>query len=353
MAGRDDARRSSGGGGVNPVALMVTWLAITVLVGFRYSVGGDWKSYADQYAQMRGATFADALSHVEPGYSLINWVSDQLDLGIAGVNVMAAAIFAYGLIVFCNWLPRPWIAICVAMPYLIIVVAMGYTRQGIAIGFVMAGLVALARGSNIKFILFVTLAITVHKSAIVMFPMAALVNSKSRAWALLWSGGVCLALFYVFVADSAENAYRGYISAEMQSQGALVRLGLNALAGGGLIYFRSQIVADPVKIKLFSVMSFLSLLFFALFFVTNVSTALDRVGLYLLPLQLVFFSYLPDLIAGRALTEKNSRFGSKFGKHPAPGWVVPATAGFYGLVLFIWLNFSNYAFYWLPYRWDI
>ena len=65
------------------------------------------------------------------------------------------------------------------------------------------------------------------------------------------------------------------------------------------------------------------------------STAVDRVALYLLPLQLVVFAYLPE-VAGRATT-------------PNKDWVW-LVLGYYALVQFVWFNYATHAPWWIPYR---
>ena len=72
-----------------------------------------------------------------------------------------------------------------------------------------------------------------------------------------------------------------------------------------------------------------------LYFVLPSSTAVDRVGLYMLPLQLVVFSHLPDVL------------GKQNGGKPI--WVALVLA-YYCAVQFVWLNFASHAKYWLPYR---
>ncbi len=64
------------------------------------------------------------------------------------------------------------------------------------------------------------------------------------------------------------------------------------------------------------------------------TTAVDRIALYLTPLQVVVYSRLPYLMR------------RKFSQQS----VVVALITGYGVVLYIWLNFASHAKYWLPYR---
>jgi hypothetical protein len=72
-----------------------------------------------------------------------------------------------------------------------------------------------------------------------------------------------------------------------------------------------------------------------LIILATATTAVDRIGLYMLPLQLLVFSYLPDVFG---------RQGRRNG-----GWVF-AVLGYYGAVLFVWLNFAVHSDAWVPYR---
>ena len=81
----------------------------------------------------------------DPGYLFLNWISAKLNGGIAGANLLCGFIFSLGLSIFCRNLPRPFLALAVAMPYMVIVVSMGYSRQAVALGVTMIALVAISR----------------------------------------------------------------------------------------------------------------------------------------------------------------------------------------------------------------
>lgn len=177
--------RSEGstGGNLRPAGQAIVWapvwLLLTLLVGYRFQVGGDWGSYILYLAIVDGLDFAEVLKKEEPAYQLLNWLSIQMDWGIFGVNLIGGAIFAFGLVAFCRRQPRPWLALAVAIPYLVIVVGMGYSRQGIALGLAMLGLVALGNRSILKFVTWVSLAALFHKSAVLLLPISALASTRN------------------------------------------------------------------------------------------------------------------------------------------------------------------------------
>jgi hypothetical protein len=64
------------------------------------------------------------------------------------------------------------------------------------------------------------------------------------------------------------------------------------------------------------------------------STAVDRVALYLIPLQLFVFARLPDL--ARTTQTRTA--------------VVVGIVFYYAAVQYVWLNYATHAQYWTPYQ---
>jgi hypothetical protein len=116
------------------IAWAAVWLLLTLLIGFRYEVGGDWFNYLGHLQAAGYQNVDSAVEKGDPAYRLLNLLAVRLGWGIAGVNLISASLFSAGLVYFCRGLPRPWLALAVAMPYMVTVVAMGYTRQGVALG---------------------------------------------------------------------------------------------------------------------------------------------------------------------------------------------------------------------------
>ena len=326
--------RAMPSGRLNGAWILLT-IALTLFIGLRVEVGADWFNYYRylEFAENKGILALIGME--DPGYMLLNGLSLELGAGIFGVNVIGAFFFSIGLVVFCRSLPRPWLALAVAMPYAVIVVGMGYTRQGIALGFAMLGLVALGRRSTMWFVVWVVIGATFHKSAVLLLPIAALASSRGRYWTLMWVGVVGLVAYYVLLADSVDALYQNYVEAEYQSQGALIRLTMNALPAAILLVFQGRFRFGSSEALLWRWFAIISLTLLALLLVTSASTAVDRVALYMLPLQMVVFSHLPNVVGvdGR----RNDQ-------------IVFSVLLYYATVLFVWFNFATHAEYWLPYR---
>jgi hypothetical protein len=312
------------------------FLLLVLLIGLRHEVGGDWYNYLPMVRDASYQSLTQAAARSDPAYGLFNWLGARSGFGIYFVNIVCAVLFSWGLVVFCRAQPRPWLALVVAVPYLVIVVAMGYTRQGVAIGLAMLALVALSERKLLRFVLFVAVAATFHKSAVILLPLAVLAGTRQKLWTVFWMG-LSFALFYVLLLqDSVESLHSGYIAAEMQSEGAALRAAMNAVPALMFLMFRRRFDMPQADRTFWTWMSLgaLGLVAMLLGF-SSASTAVDRVALYWIPLQLVVLSRLPQAIARKGSLERYLVFG-----------VVAYSAA----VLFVWLVFSAHSPEWLPYQ---
>lgn len=313
----------------------VTIVVLTLLIGFRHEVGGDWGNYLRHFFFVDGFSLLNILEMGDPGYQFLNWINTELGFGIYGVNLMGGAVFSVGLARLCCRQQFPWLALTIAIPYLVIVVAMGYSRQAIALGCAMIGLVALMQGRNAFFVFWLLIGATMHKTAILLLPMVALATVQNRfATALLVA--VAVAIFYqLLLSQSVDLLVKNYVEAAYQSEGAFVRLAMNALPAGIFLALRKSFDFSKTESRLWLLFSLFSMFLFALYFVTDATTALDRMGLYMLPLQLVIWGNLPQALGRFEGSQSN--------------WSV-AVVGYTGAVLFVWLNFAAHSYAWLPYQ---
>ena len=60
------------------IGMSVGLLLLTVMIGFRYQVGGDWLNYQEIFKRSAFRTFDQTLLQSDPGYALLNWASQQL-----------------------------------------------------------------------------------------------------------------------------------------------------------------------------------------------------------------------------------------------------------------------------------
>jgi len=323
-------------GHLKPSQARWMWVCVgvifAVMMGLRHEVGGDWGSYSRHFARVSRLSFNEVVTSGDPGYYLLTWFFAQVGGSIYMVNLVCASVMMWGTVRFCRAQPSPWLALVAAVPYMLVVVGMGYSRQAVALGFALLGLVALGNGRVRMFVVWVAIGATFHKSAVLLLPIAGLASSRNRfltAGLAIFATGL---LYYLLLRDSSEALWANYVGTAYQSQGGLVRVLMNVVPAILLLVLRERLVPDPQERKLWMWIAVFSLICLPL--VTIASTAVDRVALYLIPIQLFVFARLPRM-AKSVLTRTP---------------MVLATVGYYAAVLFVWLNFAVHAGYWLPYK---
>ena len=109
---------------------------------------------------------------------------------------------------------------------------------------------------------------------------------------------------------------------------------MNALPASIFLALYKKFDLEEQEERIWKWFSYVSILLFLLFFLTDASTALDRIALYAIPIQLVVFSYLPDIF----------KIGGHFNK-----LIILVIIFYYFLTLFVWLNFAAHSNKWIPY----
>ncbi len=322
---------------VNSKPGWATLFFLTLIIGLRHQVGGDWITYEGQVDAAWGLPFIEVLKEQkDPSYGVLIWIGANIFGGIYLVNLVCGFIFSIGLLRFCRLLPRPWLALAVASPYLITVVAMGYTRQAVAIGLGMIAIGELMKANRFQFFLWIALAITFHKSAIVLIPFATFSAVKNKFLTFLGVLVIGGLLFFLLVQESLDTLTHNYIvEAEFHSSGGAIRVLMNFLPALFFLKYKGRFQIDEPQKKFWMWMSYFSCLLMGLITISSATTALDRIALYCIPIQLFVLSYVSEVIGNPR--KRND-------------WVSYAVIFYSFLVGFVWLNFGEFASYWIPYR---
>ncbi len=326
-------------GALPRVQWLLYGLFLVVIIGLRHEVGGDWSNYIENYAHLQGTIFSDLITPEsisnDFGFVVIHWVSLNYLNGIYTTNLICAAIFIAGLLRICKNMPVPWLSLSIAIPYLVIVVAMGYTRQAAAIGFVMWGLIDLLNGRGVRFYGMILLGTLFHKTALFMLPVGFLYgNSIRNLRDLLFFIALFFIAFIALLAERIAHLVHYYITDTqgMESSGAFIRVMMNVVSALVFLYFRKKWETRYSDTGLWVIFCVISLIMLPLTFI--ISTTIDRMALYFIPMQLVILSRAPLLITS---TYNRTLF-------------VLSVLFFYIATMFVWLNFGSYAWAWLPYK---
>lgn len=306
-------------------------LLIAAMIGFRYEVGADWNTYEFIFSYTGFIGFWRAVDLGDPSYQALNWAVHALGGEVVWVNLGCAILFTWGLFRLARVQPYPWLAVLVAVPYMVLVVSM-YTRQGAALGILMAGLASLIRGGSLaRFVVYVLFAATFHRTAIAILPLVVLSRPTHRFINILGGLAAFYALFDMFLADSMEDFVTNYIDREYNSQGAAIRITIEVLAASIFLLRRKDFGFPAAEDRMWYYFALASFAAMAALVVSPSSTAVDRLSLYLMPLQVVVLSRVPFVYTTRNLG-------------------VFLVGAYCFAIQFVWLNFATHAEYWLPYQ---
>ena len=320
---------------LNFFLLFLFAILLVVIIGGRHNIGGDWNPYMVHYNETYGMTLSKAIVNnnmSDVGYMVLNWIMGQLNLGVYGVNLISGILFTTGFFAFAVRMPLPWISLVVAIPFLFVVVSLGYTRQSVAIGFEFFALIALSNYKIFRSIIIIFLGALFHKTFAILFPLVIIVGRRITFLKVFILLLLTLVSAYLLLLDYINHYILYYLENSKHSDGGFIRILMNAVPGiVYIIYYRKWGENFNLE-KVWLIFSIASLVFIPLSFFA--STAIDRLSLYLIPLQIYVWSHFPLIIKNNILR----------------GISVIVIIAAYALVLLVWLNYSRYASYWVPYQ---
>jgi hypothetical protein len=341
---------------INHILWAMVGVLFILLIGLRYFVGTDFDNYLIYYEQsiveardiFTGETvinFTLAYGNA-PAYMFLNAVVQQLGIwglhGIYVVNTFCATLFMIGLIKFCRKQPLPWVALTVAVPFMVCAVAMGYTRQAVALGFLMWGFSLLRPGNEYKYVALVLLGSSFHLSVIATLPFVAVTREKIPKIIYSISGLILFYMFYYLATLDYATSDRNVIdnaaivfqyTATRDSPGGYVRTYMNVLPVlvAFFMWNKIKIISSDADLKLIKWISIATIMCLPALLYS--STMTDRMGLYLMPIQIALW---PRIIAAQKTQLLRSTWAS-------------SVLSFYCVVLYVFFHFANHTHYWLPY----
>jgi hypothetical protein len=323
-------RTSDRGSSAGPLVFFA--IAMALMIGLRYEVGADWDAYQEIFNFAGRARFERTLKFGDPAYQLLNWSISQLRGEVWQVNLICSMIFCWGLLRLARQQPEPWLAMVIAIPYLVVVVAMGYTRQAVAIGLLMAGLAAVQRGdSTLRFAGYVAVAALFHKTAVVALPLVIFAGRRNFILNMIVGVSLMFLFYNLFLERSVGLLARNYLGSSYSSQGATIRITLNLVPAILFLIKQRAFGFEQRERRIWRYFSYAACVFPIALVLSPSSTAVDRLALYIMPLQVVILSRIPQAF-----------------RLPNLGRVM--VVAYSALILFIWLTYAKHAEYWLPYQ---
>lgn len=304
-----------------------------VMIGLRFRVGTDWNNYLLIYMGRQGASLAQSLINREPGFALLNWISEQLGGGLVLVNAIAALIFCWGFFYLASKCREPFLAIVVGTPLIAIAFSMNAIRQAIALGIISYLYATWDTHGIARRIGWVFLAAFFHFSAIFVLTFVAL-SAKTSGWLkFVAAGAIATVIFGVtaFAPSAMESYSQLYVSGEVRAPGALMHIAV--LTSGAVVYllFRKKWNSVYGENLLCFNMAVAAVLALPAVYVSSVGAY--RLSIYLWPMAMYVWSGMPGII------------DTPFGRAAYRLAVVAVSL----TVLLGWATFANNSADWLPY----
>lgn len=316
------------------ILFMLAGLFVILVIGLRYEVGPDWEPYLFIFDFVQRSSLGVIIERGDVGFYMLMWLVARAGYEIWLVNLLCAAIFCIGLLSFARRQPSPWLTVATAIPYLVIVVAMSATRQATAIGFIFLALNAFSQSKLWRAGLWIFVASLFHASSILMLGIAALSYTRNRFQSILLIILLAAPAYYLLSAN-IETYIERYSTAEIQSSGAAIRVVMNFVPA--IIYlFASRRFPDwPHMRVLWRNLAWLAVACVPLLLILPSSTAVDRLALYAVPLQMYVLARLPI-----AVDPALRRVGA---------WTF-AIVGYLALVQYVFLTYSSHRKAWASYQ---
>jgi hypothetical protein len=310
-------------------------LATALMMGLRYEVGADWFNYLDNYDMIQLLSYSQALETFDIGYATLVFIAGRMDAGMWPVNLACGAIMVLGITRYCLRQDNPALTFLVAIPYLVIVVGMGYTRQGVAIGIILAGLANADGRSTLKLIGFILCAALFHRTALLVLPLALAPLARRNLLQAIAGAVVFAVLFALLLRQSTDQLVTTYITQDYESNGAVVRVAMNIVPALLALLLRNRLGFNDYERDMWSVFALVALATLPLVLATSFTTAIDRLALFLIPLQLAILPRLPYAMSRSRQTNAQ--------------WLL-VVCGYSAAIQLVWLVFATHAIYWVPYK---
>jgi hypothetical protein len=164
-----------------------------------------------------------------------------------------------------------------------------------------------------------------------VLPLLVFASERSRLLNALAGIAGFILLYDVFLADDVDSLVKNYVGAEYNSQGAAIRVAMNLVPAFILLVFGKRLELTLAEIRIWRAFAWTSLGLLIMLVVSPSSTAVDRIALYMMPLQIIV---LP-------------RVAFLFGRHQAGRFALILYAA---TIQYTWLNYATHAQYWVPYH---
>jgi hypothetical protein len=183
----------------------------------------------------------------------------------------------------------------------------------------------------VRFAVYVAVAATFHKTAVVALPLVTVANERGRVAGLLIAGALTYLLYGIFLSASVGRLVTNYVDARYAAEGAGIRIAMSVVPATLFFIRWRHLEFSERERRVWRNLSIAAFGFLVLLITIQASAAVDRLALYTIPLQLV------------VLSRPRSVFISE-------GFGTVLIIAYAAIVQFTWLHYAHHARYWVPYQ---
>lgn len=270
------------------MGLVAYYLLLWLFVGLRHEVGPDWFGYTNIYELTSSQDWLAMVGDREPGFFLINKLSQALGWRLHGVNAIGAALFLFGIHRYATRTANAWLATAAVVPFLVFIISMSGVRQAAAIGIVFVLLADWDKAGVARKIIVISLAATIHNSALFMLVFV-LWDGGRYPWLRIAAGSIALLVGIRWLDQSGvTDVYaQRYLEINVESRGAFYHVALSSFPSVLYLAFHRQIAAHGWARPLIFRAALVAIALLPLVLVS--STGASRLALYLSFVQMWVF----------------------------------------------------------------
>lgn len=183
------------------IFLTLTGMFMLFISGFRYGIGFDYFNYFKLLNECKQLSFIDILTFkgpVEPGFSLLLKLISLVTNDIVIMHIILSAIILSILMVYIyNNSAKAWISVYLFVTFGFFFGTMNLVRQYFSAIVFLYGIKYIQKRKFLPFLLVLILAVSIHKSAIIMLPVYFIATIDVN-WKTLSLYGSLTLLAYIF-----------------------------------------------------------------------------------------------------------------------------------------------------------
>ncbi len=305
---------------------------LVLFIGLRYEVGGDWFQYEKIYRETLSRIIQFNLN-LKNDFLFINliYLTSYFSENIVFLNLILATIFIFSINYFLDKDSDFFFIILTSLPIYVFIIGIGFVRQATSISFFLISIKFLINSKIFRSYLFFIISLGFHKT-ILPFILIYLLNIKKNFQIFLII--IIIILFSIIFYDSFSRLIFYYLGQGIHfiSYGSIQRLFIIFFFSIFFIIFSKKLVNNEIERRVYLTLSLMVI--FISPFVFHLSSAIDRLSFYAIPLQIFC------LMRANRLFKKNRNY-----------LIFKLFFCFISFaIIFVWFNFAHHKIGWLPYK---